>query len=229
MQMPFLKRLDGPELFGEVKKVLNRLTNARTSFTKYDVTQEVRTNVGNEIEVLHSDVRLEVENLMPQAFKNYDGRFDPTIGAFKYRPVAKTIDTNKTPSGYVQGPPVAVTSCSGLDSNGNDHTYLIPTLLPTTGNALAGPKTLTQVVSANKKGVCVPKNLVKAATSKRGAFGIAGRIFVSIPRSGGMAVGTSYQPDQYGNFTILNKTLCTKQGDKVEISVNGDQISVKKL
>ncbi len=214
----FTGKLDGKDLFNEVKKVLNTFTASGRSFTKYEVTQEVRKNVGDDLEVLHSDVRLEVENLMPTAFNNYVSYHDGSVSALRYAPAGTKAKVGGVSTGKVVSTPTGPQQVATLPA------AMQP--LPISG----GPQ-FTKVLTSNKKGLCLSKDLVAAAKQLTLH---PGRVYVDIKSGFGAGFASTYQPDQYGNATVLNTTLAqvygkVNPGDKYQVSVRLGTVEVTKL
>lgn len=220
----FQRTLVGAELAGEVHKVVRGFVDGGVSFTKYDVTKKVRDNVSDDLEVLHSDVRTEVEALMANE-PTYLGEFDRSIGAFRYSEIASTV----------HGPATPVQPAVAIASNGqggfNKAFQRAASSIKNFAQAIGVIKPdLTATVAANKKGLCLPKRVV-AEAAKNSLHGHKVYIEVEAQSPNSVSQALVYQPDQYGNTTvgrnILSRVYGTAQpGDKYNVEVRLGTIRV---
>jgi len=80
--MGFAKVLSGSDLDKEVRLALSQFVDKCKTFTAYDITLQIRKNIGDSVEVCHNDVRPKVHDLMfPDA--TYSRSFDGTKYVYK--------------------------------------------------------------------------------------------------------------------------------------------------
>lgn len=201
-----LFKLEGPDLVVMVQQVISEKILDKVGFTKWDITNRLRSQVGTYVEVRHDDVKEVVEAYMSTRL-DYSSKENPLLSAIEYYP---------TPTISLQDIKVDIKA----DLFGfNKALQTVNQSIASAFNKYTPPNTI-RTLSLNKRGLCIPKELIQKANK------ISNTVLVSFDNKDYQ----SYYIDMHGNVGITRSRLEKVLGQKnvVELSLdNSNNIVIK--